>query len=66
MPGSSMYKIFKEIMHFTICLIWASPSTRIPKPGVQKFTILVDPSLVNIYTLSLSVPCAASLEKKIF
>ena len=39
-------KIFKEITHF----IWPRPSTRTPAPGVMKFTILVDPSLVIITT----------------
>ena len=43
-------KIFKEIMHFQIWLIWPRPSTRTPDQRVMKFTILVDPSLVIITT----------------
>ena len=42
-------KIFKEIMHFHyMTYIWPCPSTRTPAPGVMKFAILVDPSLVII------------------
>ena len=37
-------KIIKEIMHFHY--MYMTYSTRTPAPGVMKFTILVDPSLV--------------------
>ena len=46
-------KISKEIMHFTIRLIWPRPSTRTPAPGVMKFMILVGPSLVTITIYSV-------------
>ena len=49
-------KILKEIMHFHyMTCIMPHPSTRTPAPGVMKFTILADPSLViiNIYLVCL-------------
>ena len=46
---------FKDIMHFqyTCTANMATPSTRTIGPGVMKFTMLVDPSLVinDIYTV---------------
>ena len=44
-------KIFKEIMQFHyMTSIWPRPCTRTPAPGVMKFIILVDSSLVIITT----------------
>ena len=41
-------KILKEIMHFHYIIYMNSTQHKNPCPGVMKFTILVDPSLVNI------------------
>ena len=50
---------------FTIWLIWPNPSTRIPAPGVIRFTILVDPSLF-IITTYLVCPIHAWEKRSIF
>ena len=39
-------KIFKEIMHFHYILLWPHLRTRTTAPGVMKYSIQVDPSLV--------------------
>ena len=41
------FKIYKK-MHFIIRLRWPHPCTRIPAPGVMKYTLMVDPTLVII------------------
>ena len=49
-------KNFKEIMHFTLWLIWPHPCTSTPAPGIMIYTVLVDPSLV-IITCILHLGC---------
>ena len=41
-------KTLSELMHFHYMTYMATPYTRIPQPGVMKFTILEDPSIVII------------------
>ena len=41
-------KIFKEKMHFHYMTHMVTPQQKNPCPGVMKFTILIDPSLVTI------------------
>ena len=52
-------KIFKDIMHFHYMTYMVTPSTITIAPGVMKFTILVDPSLVIItmYLICLISAC---------
>ena len=45
MPGSKEEN-FKRNYAFSLYDIWQRPITRTLAPGVMKFTILVDPSLV--------------------
>ena len=41
-------KIFKEMVHFNYMIYMATTKHKNPCPGVMKFSILVDPSLVII------------------
>ena len=43
-------KIFKEIIQFLYMSYMDTTSTITPAPGVMKFTILIDPSLIIITT----------------
>ena len=52
-------KIFKEIMQFHYMT-----STRTPTPGVMKFTILVDPSVVIITTYMVCLIYAWELRRR--
>ena len=50
--------IFKEIMHFTIWLIWSCSLTRIPALDVKKFTFLIAlpwPSFLYILLVLISL-----------
>ena len=57
--------IFKKLGTFTISVwpIWPCPSTRTPVPGVMKFTISVDPSLV-IITDAYRIVCLIHAQDK--
>ena len=57
--------ILKAIMQFHYLTLMATPWQRAPAPGVIKFTILVDLSLVIITIYLLSVLCLGE-EKKTF
>ena len=58
-------KIFKEMMHFYYVTYMATFSTRNPTPGVMKFPILVDHSLV-IITTYLVCPIYAREQRRRF
>ena len=51
-------KIFKEIMHSNYMTYMSTPLHKNPYPGVMKFTIMVDPSLVIITTYLVCLTCA--------
>ena len=65
-PSDGRQEGEKKYCMFTTCL-WARPSTRPPAPGVIKFTIFVDSSLVIITILSVCLiyNVCLSEEKKV-
>ena len=54
----------EDMLHFHYITYLSTPQHNIPAPGMIKFTILLDPSLVIISILSVWLICLGVEEKK--